>query len=118
VPDVERKSSPVVLATMGRYVIGERRLAFVADTDAGSVAVFDTELAKLLGMTPVSGSPSHLLLTTSDGNGRLYVTARDANVVRVMARRTTSAARQAMTTPHRSRRLPSISSRVSLGGCS
>ncbi|HVH45183.1 MAG TPA: hypothetical protein VM925_22680 [Labilithrix sp.] len=81
--DVERKSSVVVLARIGPETMRARTIAFVADADAQEIVTFDLDRGSVEGRTSVGGSPSHLLLTTASGVGRLYVTARDANVVKV-----------------------------------
>jgi DNA-binding beta-propeller fold protein YncE/mono/diheme cytochrome c family protein len=71
----ENKSSSVVVAKLDRKYI-----AFVADADEQEIVAYDTKNGRVLARQSVGGSPSHLLL---DKAGRLYVTVRDANVVRV-----------------------------------
>jgi mono/diheme cytochrome c family protein len=71
----ESKSSSVVVAKLDRKYI-----AFVADADEQEIVAYDAADGRVLARESVGGSPSHLLL---DKEGRLYVTARDANVIRV-----------------------------------
>jgi mono/diheme cytochrome c family protein len=68
------RSSPVVLARAGK-----RDVVLVADADANEVDAFDASNGHLLARQIVSGGPSQLLL---DANAHVWVTARDANVVR------------------------------------
>jgi mono/diheme cytochrome c family protein len=71
----EHKSSAVVVARFGY-----KHVAFVADADEQEIVAYDADNGRVLGREGVGGSPSQLLL---DPKGRLYVTARDANVIRV-----------------------------------
>jgi hypothetical protein len=80
----EGKGSSVVVARFGT-----KNIAFVADTDEQAIVAFDTANGRSVGREPVSGSPSAMLMTD---DGRLFVAARDANVVRLFEPRAESVA--------------------------
>lgn len=71
-----REGSAVALAKLG-----ERTIAYVADEDDGNVHTVDVATGEELGTTPLSGSPSQLLVLP---DGRLVAALRDKAALEVL----------------------------------
>lgn len=63
-------------STVALAAVGGRRVAFIADEDAGAVLTFDIDAKKQIASTAVGGVPSQLYVTR---DGRVLVAVRDAS---------------------------------------
>src|SRR5258708_4055912 len=80
-PLLRRASGDGTGSTVALARLGARRLALVADADAGLLRILDTKTEEELPVTPLDGAPSQIVIAP---DGRVYVAVRDRAEIEVL----------------------------------